>query len=163
MNWFESANEQLEKRKAQDAAWRDFYTMEAIRFALEESIRLNHNYVGAEHLLLGLIRLNKGEGIGVLKKSGLDFDAVRLEVEKTARPVPSPEASVSIPYTPRLRAILCAAKAEAETLGRSQIDPDHLLLGLLRENSGLPFQIFKKSDVDRENIRSEILKRITSA
>ena len=94
----------------------------------KEADRFNHNYVGTEHLLLGLIKLGTGVAVNVLQKMGLDLETVRQEVEKEVR---SGEQKVTgnIPYTPRVKKVLSLANKEAKALTHMYVGTEHILLG----------------------------------
>ena len=159
MNWFESAKKLLAKWKAQ----RNVFTSRALQvfeLARQEADRLKHDYVGTEHLLLGLIKLRSGVAMNVLISFGLNFEAVRLEIEKRTG-FGSEKIVGNIPFTPRMKRVLKTAKKEADALGH-YIGPEHLLLGLLQEQGGLTAQVFEHFNLDTEKARKEILKEMNS-
>lgn len=169
MDWFEAAQKHLAEWKARDAAYRqranDYYSpqaWEAIRLAAKEARGQRLNYVGAEHLLLGLIQLGSGVAAETLGTLGLRLDGVRAEVEKASGPGRA-DILDPIPYTPRAKSIIQAAKKEAEALGQTLVSPEHLLLGLLAEPGGLAAQVFRGANVDVERARVDILGRIAGA
>ena len=110
---------------------------ELLALALKEAKRLNHAYVGTEHLLLGLIELGQGVAVNVLKRMGLDLERVRREVEKHVGSHPEAEMVGNIPYTPRAKKVLALAGKEAQALHHSYVGTEHILLGLLREGEGI--------------------------
>ena len=110
---------------------------QVLALASKEAERFNHNYVGTEHLLLGLIKLGQGVAVTVLQKMGLDLERVRMEVEKHVGPHPETKMIGNIPYTPRVKKVLALAGKEAQALHHSYVGTEHILLGLLREGEGV--------------------------
>src|SRR6202142_1584951 len=133
---------------------------QVLALARKEADRFNHNYVGTEHLLLGLIKLGQGVAVNVLQKMGLDLETVRMEVEKRVGTGPDQKMIGNIPYTPRVKKVLDLAKREAKNLNHTYIGTEHILLGLLREGDGVAAQILRSLDVDIEQTRQEILKEL---
>src|SRR5258707_917282 len=133
---------------------------QALALARREADRFNHNFVGTEHLLLGLIRLGQGTAVTVLGKLGLDLETVRQEVEKQVCTGPDEKMIGNIPYTPRVKKVLVLAAKEAKALNHTYIGTEHILLGLLRESDGVAARVLKNLDVDIEQTRQEILKAI---
>jgi ATP-dependent Clp protease ATP-binding subunit ClpC len=163
MDWFESVKKHLAKWTAQENAFAEKFTPRALQvvgLARQEADRLKHNYVGTEHLLLGLIKLGNGVAANVLITLGLNLESVRLEIEKQAG-FGSEKIFGNIPFTPRAKRVLESAKKEADALGHTYIGTEHLLLGLLQEHEGLATQVFKHFNLDTEKTRKEILKEIT--
>jgi ATP-dependent Clp protease ATP-binding subunit ClpC len=128
--------------------------------ARKEADRFNHNYVGTEHLLLGLIKLGQGVAVNVLQKLGLDLETVRIEVEKQVGSGPDTKMSGNIPYTPRVKKVLALAGKEAKALNHSYVGTEHILLGLLREGDGVAARVLKTLEVDIERTRNEVLKEL---
>src|SRR4051794_37356028 len=128
--------------------------------ARKEADRFNHNYVGTEHLLLGLIKLGQGVAVNVLQKMGLDLETVRMEVEKQVGSGPETKMVGNIPYTPRVKKVLALAGKEAKALNHSYVGTEHILLGLLREGEGVAARVLKSLEVDIERTRNEILKEL---
>ena len=133
---------------------------QVLALARKEADRFNHNYVGTEHLLLGLIKLGQGVAINVLAKMGLDLETVRMEVEKQVGSGPETKMGGTIPYTPRVKKVLALAGKEAKALGHSYVGTEHILLGLLREGDGVAAKVLKNLDVDIERTRNEILREL---
>jgi ATP-dependent Clp protease ATP-binding subunit ClpC len=131
-----------------------------LALAREEAKRFNHNFVGTEHLLLGLIKLGQGVAVYVLQKMGLDLDTVRMEVEKQVGTGPDQKVMGNIPYTPRVKKVLALASKEAEALSHTYVGTEHILLGLLREGDGVAARVLKNLDVDIERTRQVILKEL---
>lgn len=135
---------------------------QVIIIARKEADRFNHNYIGTEHLLLGLIKLGQGVAVNVLRKMGLDFETIRLEVEKAVGSGPETKMIGEIPLTSRAKKVIELAVEEARNLNHSYIGTEHLLLGLLREGEGVAARILKNLDIDIEQARAEILNELES-
>src|SRR5262247_1797195 len=133
---------------------------QVLALARKEADRFNHNYVGTEHLLLGLIKLGQGVAVNVLQKMGLDLETVRMEVEKQVGSGPETKMVGSIPYTPRVKKVLALAGKEAKALNHSYVGTEHILLGLLREGEGVAARVLKSLELDIERTRNEILKEL---
>jgi len=133
---------------------------QVLALARKEADRFNHNYVGTEHLLLGLIKLGQGVAVNVLQKMGLDLETVRMEVEKQVGSGPETKMVGNIPYTPRVKKVLALAGKEAKSLNHSYVGTEHILLGLLREGEGVAARVLKSLEVDIERTRNEILKEL---
>jgi ATP-dependent Clp protease ATP-binding subunit ClpC len=133
---------------------------QVLALARKEADRFNHNFVGTEHLLLGLIKLGQGVAVNVLQKLGLDLETVRLEVEKQVGTGPDQKMMGNIPYTPRVKKVLALAQKEAKALNHTYVGTEHILLGLLREGDGVAARVLKNLDVDIEQTRQEILKEL---
>ena len=133
---------------------------QVLPLARKEADRFNHNYVGTEHLLLGLIKLGQGVAVNVLQKMGLDLETVRMEVEKQVGSGPETKMVGNIPYTPRVKKVLALAGKEAKALNHSYVGTEHILLGLLREGEGVAARVLKSLEVDIERTRNEILKEL---
>jgi ATP-dependent Clp protease ATP-binding subunit ClpC len=146
-----------------DAAAMNNFTPRAqqvLALARKEADRFNHNFVGTEHLLLGLIKLGQGVAVNVLQKLGLDLETVRMEVEKQVGTGPDQKMIGNIPYTPRVKKVLALASKEAKNLNHTYVGTEHILLGLLREGDGVAARVLKNLDVDIEQTRQEILKEL---
>ena len=133
---------------------------QVLALARKEADRFNHNYVGTEHLLLGLIKLGQGVAVNVLQKMGLDLETVRHEVEKLVGSGPENQMTGNIPYTPRVKKVLALAGKEAKALQHSYVGTEHILLGLLREGEGVAAQVLKKLEIDLDRTRNEVLKEL---
>jgi len=129
-----------------------------ILLAREEAKRLNHDYLGTEHLLLGLIREGSGIAITALENLGIDLEQVKREVEKTVDRGGGTIFLGQIPFTPRAKKVLELAVTEARNLGHSYIGTEHLLLGLVRQGEGIAAQILVGLGVDLERLREEIIE-----
>jgi ATP-dependent Clp protease ATP-binding subunit ClpC len=133
---------------------------QVLALARKEADRFNHNFVGTEHLLLGLLKLGQGVAVNVLQKLGLDLETVRLEVEKQVESGPDAKQLGNIPYTPRVKKVLALAAKEAKNLTHTYVGTEHILLGLLREGDGVAARVLRNLDVDIEQTRQEILKEL---
>ena len=133
---------------------------QVLALARKEADRFHHNYVGTEHLLLGLINLGQGVAVNVLQKMGLDLQTVRAAVEKQVGTGPESKPSGNIPYTPRVKKVLALAGKEAKALNHSYVGTEHILLGLLREGEGVAARVLKSLEVDIERCRNEILAEL---
>ena len=135
---------------------------QVLALARKEADRFNHNYVGTEHLLLGLIKLGQGVAVNVLQKMGLDLETVRMEVEKQVGSGPETKMVGNIPYTPRVKKVLALAGKEAKALNHSYVGTEHILLGLLREGEGVAARVLKNLEVDIERTRQRNSERTRS-
>src|ERR1700733_10651399 len=133
---------------------------QVLALARKEADRFNHNFLGTEHLLLGLIKLGQGVAVNVLQKMGLDLETVRMEVEKQVGTGPDQKMIGNIPYTPRVKKVLALASKEAKNLNHTYVGTEHILLGLLREGDGVAAKVLRSLDVDIEQCRQEILKEL---
>ena len=133
-----------------------------LAMAREEAIRLQHDYVGTEHILLGLIREGEGVAAAVLTNLSVDLDAVHEGVEESVRKGKATIALGELPYTSRAKKVLEFAMAEAREMNHSYVGTEHLLLGLLREEKGIAAQVLNSLGVSLEEARSETLKVLGS-
>jgi ATP-dependent Clp protease ATP-binding subunit ClpC len=133
---------------------------QVLALARKEADRFNHNYVGTEHILLGLIKLGQGVAVNVLHKLGLDLDTVRMQVEQQVGSGPETKMVGNIPYTPRVKKVLALASKEAKALNHSYVGTEHILLGLLREGEGVAAQVLRNLDINLDKARNEILKEL---
>src|ERR1035437_2200086 len=133
---------------------------QVLALARKEADRLNHNFLGTEHLLLGLIKLGQGVAVNVLQSMGIDLETVRLEVEKQVGTGPDQKMIGNIPYTPRVKKVIALAQKEAKNLNHTYVGTEHLLLGLLREGDGVAAKVLRALDVDIEEARQKTLKEL---
>src|SRR5678816_2640820 len=133
---------------------------QVLALARKEADRFHHNYVGTEHILLGLIKLGQGVAVSVLQKMSLDLETVRAAVEKQDGTGQETKAQNSMPYTPREKKVLALASKEAKTLKHSYVGTEHILLGLLREGEGVAARVLKSLDIDIERTRNEVLREL---
>src|SRR4029079_2931703 len=114
---------------------------QVLALARLEADRFNHNFVGTEHLLLGLLVLGQGTAVNVLRKMGLDLETIRDEVEKQVGTGPDQRVPGTIPYWPRVSKVLTLAAREAKALNHTYVGTEHILLGLLREGDGVAARV----------------------
>ena len=134
--------------------------LQVLALARKEAARFNQNFIGTEHLLLGLLALGQGCAVNVLRKRGLDLEMVRADIEQQVGTGPDQEVTGPIPYTPRVKKILALAGQEARALNHTYIGTEHLLLGILREGDGVAAKVLRNLAVDLEQTRQEILKEL---
>jgi len=134
---------------------------QVVVLAQDEARALNHNYIGTEHLLLGLLREEEGLAARVLESLDITFEEVRAQI---ARIVGHGDEVTTgqIPFTPRAKKVLELALREALSLGHSYIGTEHLLLGLVRENEGVASRILRDFDADASKIRGEVVRTLVS-
>jgi uncharacterized membrane protein YhaH (DUF805 family) len=133
---------------------------QALRLARDEAIHLGHDFIGTEHLLLGLLRTENRTTAQVLKKFGLDEHLIRSDVEKVVGRGCAQSSPGTIPYTPRSKSVIDFAGREAAAMDCSAIGPEHLFLGLLHEPTGVAGVVLRNLGADLEQARAEILKAI---
>jgi len=124
--------------------------------AKEEARRFNHDYIGTEHILLGLVREGEGVACAVLQNLGVDLERLRIEIEKLVSTGSVSSVLGDIPFTPRAKKALELAAEEARGLSHNYIGTEHILLGLLREEEGVASQVLFSAGVDLKGIRKEI-------
>ncbi len=125
--------------------------------ANQEAQRFNHEYIGTEHILLGLVKEGSGVGANVLKNLDVDLRKVRLEVEKLVRAGPEMVTMGRLPQTPRAKKVIEYAIEEARNLNHNYVGTEHLLLGLLREHDGVAAQVLMNLGLKLEDVREEVL------
>ena len=133
-----------------------------LAMAREEAIRLQHDYVGTEHILLGLIREGEGVAAAVLTNLNVDLDQIHESVDASVRKGKATIALGELPYTSRAKKVLEFAMAEARDFNHSYVGTEHLLLGLLREEKGIAAQVLNSLGVTLEEARGETLKVLGS-
>jgi len=130
-----------------------------LAMAREEAARLHHEYVGTEHILLGLIREGEGVAAAVLQNLNVDLDDVTQKIEETVKKGKAAQATgPDLPYTSRAKKVLELAMAEARDLNHSYVGTEHLLLGLLREEKGIAAQVLTDAGVNLDAARAETLR-----
>ena len=125
--------------------------------ANQEAHRLNHPYIGTEHILLGLVNEGTGVGPNVLKNLEVDLSKVRVEVEKLVKSGPDKVTLGKLPQTPRAKKAIECAIEEARNLNHNYVGTEHLLLGLLRERDGAAAQVLMDLSLKLEDVREEVL------
>src|SRR6187399_1391474 len=130
-----------------------------LQMAREEAARLHHEYVGTEHILLGLIREGEGVAAAVLQNLNVDLDEVQQKIEETVKKGKAVQATgPDLPYTSRAKKVLELAMSEARELNHSYVGTEHLLLGLLREEKGIAAQVLTEAGVNLDAARTETLR-----
>ncbi len=132
---------------------------QVVVLAQEEARRLNHNYIGTEHILLGLIHEGEGVAAKALESLGISLDAVRQQVEEIigqGQQAPSGH----IPFTPRAKKVLELSLREAQQLGHNYIGTEHILLGLIREGDGVAAQVLVKLGADLNRVRQQVIQQL---
>src|SRR5687768_10845251 len=130
-----------------------------LAMAREEAERLRHEYVGTEHILLGLIREGEGVAAAVLQNLSVDLDEIQQKIEDTVKKGKAASATgPDLPYTSRAKKVLELAMSEARELAHSYVGTEHLLLGLLREEKGIAAQVLTDAGVNLEAARAETLR-----
>ncbi|MFO1053126.1 MAG: ATP-dependent Clp protease ATP-binding subunit [Planctomycetota bacterium] len=127
-------------------------------FARQEAQKFNHEYIGTEHILLGLVQEGSGVAANVLKNMSIDLEKVRHEVEKIVKTGPSMVTMGQLPFTPRAKKVLELSVEEASQLNHNYIGTEHLLLGLIRENEGIAAQVLTNLGVKLDEVREEVLE-----
>jgi len=125
--------------------------------ANQEAQRFNHEYIGTEHILLGLVKEGSGVGANVLKNLDVDIKKLRLEVEKLVKSGPDMVTMGKLPHTPRAKKVIEFAIEEARSLNHNYIGTEHILLGLLRETEGIAAQVLMNIGLKLEDVRQEVL------
>ena len=133
---------------------------QVVVLAQEEARTLKHNYIGTEHILLGILREEEGLGARVLESLGVTLDRVREQVVQIVGAGDETTAG-QIPFTPRAKKVLELSLREALSLGHNHIGPEHILLGLVRENEGVATRILLTFDADAETIRTEVIRQLS--
>ena len=128
-----------------------------MNLARQEAQRFNHEYLGTEHILLGLVQEGSGVAANVLKNMGIDLTKIRMEVEKIVKTGPSMVTMGQLPFTPRAKKVLELSMEEAGSLGHNYIGTEHLLLGLIKENEGIAAQVLLNLGVKLQDVRDEVL------
>jgi ATP-dependent Clp protease ATP-binding subunit ClpC len=130
-----------------------------LAMAREEAARLHHEYVGTEHILLGLIREGEGVAAAVLQNMNVDLDEIQQKIEETVKKGKAAQTTgPDLPYTSRAKKVLELAMSEARELNHSYVGTEHLLLGLLREEKGIAAQVLTDAGVSLEAARTETLR-----
>jgi ATP-dependent Clp protease ATP-binding subunit ClpC len=128
-----------------------------MQLANQEAQRFNHEYIGTEHILLGLVKEGSGVAANVLKNLDIDLRKIRLEVEKIVQSGPDMVAMGKLPQTPRAKKVIEYSIDEARNLGHNYVGTEHLLLGLLREQEGVAAQVLMNLGLKLEDVREEVL------
>jgi ATP-dependent Clp protease ATP-binding subunit ClpC len=130
---------------------------QVVVFAQDEARELRHNYIGTEHVLLGLLREEEGLAARALRQLGVELEWVREQVGRIVGIGDEEATTGQIPFTPRAKKVLELALREGLALGHDYIGTEHILLGLARENSGVASRILLDLGIDAERIRNELI------
>ncbi|MCA9248259.1 MAG: AAA family ATPase, partial [Planctomycetales bacterium] len=128
-----------------------------MQLANQEAQRFNHEYIGTEHVLLGLIKEGSGVAANVLKNLDVDLRKIRLEVEKLVQSGPEMVTMGKLPQTPRAKKVIEYSMEEARNLNHNYVGTEHILLGLLREQEGVAAQVLMNLGLKLEEVREEVL------
>ena len=131
------------------------------RLAYGEAIRFNQEYIGTEHILLGLVKLGSGVAWTLLSSYQVDLRMMRNEVEKMSSPLPAEVPAGRLSLTPRARNIITLAVEESRGLQHAHVGTEHLLLGLLREQQGVAYQILQKLGLNLDEARQRVCELAT--
>ncbi|HSW71868.1 MAG TPA: Clp protease N-terminal domain-containing protein, partial [Chlamydiales bacterium] len=133
---------------------------QVIKLAKKEAQRLNHNYLGTEHILLGLLKLGQGIAVNVLRNLNLDYDIIRTEVERIVGFGPEIQVYGDPALTGKVKKVFEFANEEAANLNHNYVGTEHLLLSLLRQTDGVAAQVLENLNVNLKEIRKEVLKEL---
>src|SRR5262245_10552962 len=129
-----------------------------MQLANQEAMRFNHEYIGTEHVLLGLVKEGAGVAANVLMNLDIDLRRVRLEVERIVQAGPDISFKGKLPQTPRSKRVIEFSIEEARNLNHNYVGTEHLLLGLIREEEGVAAQVLLNLGLKLERVRDEVLK-----
>ena len=132
----------------------------AMILAQKEAERFNHDFIGTEHLLLGLIALGEGIAVDVMKSMGVNLNALRMEVERISGPGGETRQEGAQPFTRRLRKVILLSASEARSMNYNFIGTEHLLLAILREGGSAAARVLRSMQLDRERLRQQIMKAL---
>jgi hypothetical protein len=133
---------------------------QVLALSRKEAERFNHNFVGTEHVLLGILKLGQGVAVNVLQKRGINLETLRSELEKQVGIGPEQKIVGNTPYTPRVKKVIALAAKEAKAFNHTYVGTEHILLGLLAEGDGVAGRVLKNLQVDVETTRTEVLKEL---
>ncbi|MCB1119125.1 MAG: ATP-dependent Clp protease ATP-binding subunit [Chlamydiia bacterium] len=133
---------------------------QVIKLAKKEAQRMNHNYLGTEHVLLGLLKLGQGVAVNVLRSLNIDFETVRAEVEKLVGYGPEIQVYGDPALTGKVKKVFEYANEEAANLNHNYVGTEHLLLGLLRQTDGVAAQVLENLNVNLKEVRKDVLKEL---
>jgi ATP-dependent Clp protease ATP-binding subunit ClpC len=133
---------------------------QVIKLAKKEAQRLNHNYLGTEHILLGLMKLGQGIAVNVLRNLNLDYDAIRTEVERLVGFGPEIQVYGDPALTGKVKKVFEFANEEAASLNHNYVGTEHLLLALLRQTDGVAAQVLENLNANLKDVRKEVLKEL---
>ena len=161
-DWFDWAESFVADWKVRDREWHESLSPGAeqvLELAAQAAHSMEHDAVGAEHLLAGVLKLNSDHSALVLRRAGLTLTLLRKEIE-SERGISAPKkVKQLITFTPRCRGIIQRARAKIRSLGNVRVEVGDLLLELLAEKDGLPAQIFRRRAIDIEAIKSAVTRK----
>ena len=131
---------------------------QVVVLAQEEARLLKHNYIGTEHILLGLLREEEGIAARVLGQLDIEIDEVRSQISRVIGQGDEPQQSGQIPFTPRAKKVLDLSLREAVAMKHNYIGTEHILLGLVRENEGVASRILLSLGADADKVRNEVVR-----
>ena len=158
-NWFNWAGPFLADWKIRAKEWHESFSPRAeqvLELATQAALSLQHDAVGAEHLLAGMLKLNSGDAAAALRCAGLTLPLLREAIESERGVSGKNKVKRPIPYTPRCKGIIRRAQARIRSLGGVHVEVEDLLLELLTEKDGLPARIFRRRAIDVEEIKSAV-------
>ena len=134
---------------------------QVMNLARREADRFRHNYIGAEHVLLGLLKLGQGVAVSVMENNGINIAALAERIEKTLIPGNAPGTEGSLPYTPRVRKLLTMAGEEAKSLRHTYIGTEHILLAILRDSDGLAWHALSSAGLSYDSALKGVQQEIS--
>jgi ATP-dependent Clp protease ATP-binding subunit ClpC len=135
---------------------------QVIKLAKKEAQRMNHNYLGTEHILLGLLKLGQGIAVNVLRNMNIDYELIRQEVERLVGYGPEIQLHTDPALTGKVKKVIEFSNEEAATLNHNYVGTEHILLGLLRQTDGVAAQVLENLNVNLKEVRKEVLKELES-
>lgn len=135
---------------------------EVLRLARDQSHAFNHEYIGTEHLLLGLIKEGEGLGVAVLRNLNVDLDKIREETARVVQKGKVTQPRDDLPFTSRAKKVLELSMIEARDLHHNHVGTEHVMLGLIREEKGIAAQILHQAGVTTQSARDEVLRLLGS-
>jgi Clp amino terminal domain, pathogenicity island component len=154
--WVDAVRQFLQPRKVTPKGFTE-RARKVMQFANQEAHRFDHEYIGTEHILLGLVKEGSGVAANVLKKLDIDLGKTRVEVEKIVQAGPAMVTLGTLPQTPRAKKVIEYASEEARALNHNYVGTEHLLLGLLREHESVAAQVLMNLGLRLEDVRREVL------
>ena len=133
-----------------------------MNLARQEAQRFNHEYLGTEHVLLGLVQEGSGVAANVLRNMGIDLAKIRSEVEKLVKTGPNMVTMGQLPFTPRAKKVIEYSMEEARNLNHNYVGTEHILLGLLREQEGVAAQVLMNLGLKLDEVREEVFPNVAT-
>lgn len=135
---------------------------QVIKLAKKEAQRMNHNYLGTEHVLLGLLKLGQGIAVNVLRNMNIDYEIVRLEVERLVGYGPEIQLYTDPALTGKVKKVIEYSNEEAASLNHNYVGTEHILLGLLRQTDGVAAQVLENLNINLKEVRKEVIRELES-